>query len=38
MIMPEDVRFHTPADVQYDWAETNFFSFYVPEANLTGWI
>lgn len=38
MIRAEDVSYHTPADVQYDWAETNFFSFYIPEANLTGWV
>ncbi|MBR8345946.1 DUF7065 domain-containing protein [Burkholderia ambifaria] len=38
MILPEDVRFHTPADVSYDWAETNFFSVYVPEANITAWV
>lgn len=38
MIRPEDVRFHTPENVAYDWAETNFFSFYVEEANLTGWV
>ena len=38
MIRPEDVAYHTPAGVQYEWAETNFFSFIVPEANLTGWV
>lgn len=38
MIRPEDVAFHTPDDMQHDWAETNFFSFYVPQANLTGWV
>lgn len=38
MIRPEDVQFHTPEDVDHVWAETNFFSFYVPEPNLTGWI
>ena len=38
MIRAEDVAYHTPADVQYDWAETNYFSFIVPEANLTGWV
>jgi hypothetical protein len=38
MIRPSDVAYHTPDDVQYDWAETNYFSFYIPEANLTGWV
>ncbi len=38
MIRPEDVSYHTPQDVEYDWAETNYFSFIVPEANLTGWV
>ena len=35
MIQPEDVRFHVPRDLQYDWAETSFFSIYLPEANIT---
>jgi hypothetical protein len=38
MILAKDVGFHTPANVQYDWAETNFFSIYVPEPNLTVWL
>jgi hypothetical protein len=38
MIRAEDVGYHTPDNLEYDWAETNFFSFYIPEANLTGWI
>ena len=38
MIRPEDVHFHTPPDVAYDWAETNFFSVYVPEANVAAWV
>jgi len=37
MIRPEDVRFHVPRDLQYDWAETSFFSIYLPEANITAW-
>lgn len=37
MIRPEDMQFHTPDDVPYDWAETRFFSVHVPEANLTMW-
>lgn len=38
MIKASDVAFHTPADVPYDWAETNYFSFYIPEANITAWL
>jgi hypothetical protein len=37
MIRPQDVRFHVPNDIQYDWAETSFFSIYLPEANVTAW-
>jgi hypothetical protein len=37
MIRPEDVGFHVPRDLQYDWAETSFFSIYLPEANVTAW-
>ena len=38
MIHPEDVCYHTPENVQFDWAETAFFSVYVPEDNLTAWV
>jgi len=38
MIRAEDVRYHTPEDVAYDWAETAFFSVYLPEPNITAWI
>jgi hypothetical protein len=38
MIKPEDVKFHTPVEAPYDWAETNFFSVYIPEANITAWV
>jgi len=38
MIKASDVGFHTPANAPYDWAETNFFSIHVPEANLTAWV
>lgn len=38
MIRPEDVRFHTPENVSYDWAETNFFCAYIPEANIAAWV
>jgi hypothetical protein len=37
MIRSEDVRFHVPNDIQYDWAETSFFSIYLSEANVTAW-
>ncbi len=38
MIRAEDVRYHIPADMGYDWAETAFFSIYLPEPNITAWI
>ena len=38
MITAEDVRHHTPADVDYDWAETRFFSVYLPDPNITTWV
>lgn len=38
MIRAQDVSYHTPADVGYDWAETAFFSIYLPEPNITAWI
>jgi len=37
MIKAKDVRFHVPADMKYDWAETAFFSIYLPEPNITAW-
>jgi hypothetical protein len=36
MISERDTRFHPSPDNNPDWAETNFFSFYIPEHNLTG--
>lgn len=38
MIHDSDIAFHTPANASYDWAETGFFNFYVPEANLMAWV
>lgn len=38
MILPEDVGFHTPTDVDHQWAETYWLGMYVPEANLYGWV
>lgn len=37
MIRAADVGYHTPANVAYDWAETAWFSIYIPEANLAVW-
>jgi hypothetical protein len=34
MILARDVEYHTPDKPGYEWAETNFFSFYVAERNL----
>lgn len=36
MITDQDVHFHTPHDADQDWAETNYFSFYIPELQLAG--
>lgn len=38
MITAEDVQFHTPDKVKYDWAETMFFSVYLQEPNITAWV
>ena len=34
MITAQDMYFHPPTSDHYTWAETNYFGFYVPEANL----
>ncbi|GAW40283.1 hypothetical protein SH203_00680 [Brevundimonas sp. SH203] len=36
MFTDEDVRYHLPETVPYNWAETSFFYFYVPKANIIG--
>lgn len=36
MITPDDVKYHTPHDPGYEWGETNFFYFYIPEIHLIG--
>jgi hypothetical protein len=38
MIRASDVAFHTPSNVTYDWAETTYFSVYIPEGNITAWV
>jgi len=38
VINQRDISYHTPDDVQYDWAETSYFSIYLPESNLVAWI
>ena len=38
MIIGEDIGFHTPADVDHQWAETYWLGMYVPEATLYGWV
>lgn len=38
MIIQEDIGFHTPLDVDHQWAETYWLGFYVPEENIYGWI
>ncbi len=34
MIKPEDIEFHTPANANYLWAETNYFSLSIPEEKI----
>ena len=34
MITAQDAELHTPNDVDYHFAETNYFSFYIPEHQL----
>ena len=34
MIKDQDMYFHPPTSDHYSWAETNYFGFYVAEANL----
>ncbi len=36
MIDSKDIDFHTPAEDRHDWAETNYFGFYIPEERLLG--
>lgn len=36
MIFDKDIDLHTPANVDHEWAETNFFGFYIPEERLLG--
>jgi hypothetical protein len=36
MITDKDILFHTPKQVPYDWAETGYFNFYIPEHNILG--
>ena len=38
MIVQQDIEFHTPKDVDHEWAETYWLGMYVPEENLYGWI
>jgi hypothetical protein len=36
VITARDMDFHHAAGVNHEWAETNFFSFYIPEERLLG--
>jgi hypothetical protein len=38
MIVQDDLKFHTPADVDHQWAETYWFGLYIPEENIYGWV
>lgn len=36
MITADDVQYHDPEDQDFEWGESNFFAFYVPERQLCG--
>ena len=38
MITEQQLEFQTPADVDHEWGETYWLGFYVPEANIYGWV
>lgn len=38
MITDADTRLHIPEVKRADWAETGYFNFYIPEANIFGFI
>lgn len=38
MIRASDVAYHTPSNVNHEWAETSWFSIYLPEPNLVAWV
>ena len=38
MMTNQDTAYHTPAEVQHDWAETTYFHFFVPEAKIMAWV
>lgn len=38
MITDADVKFHLPPEGQWDWAETGYFNFYIPDANIFGFV
>lgn len=38
MISDKDIVYHTPDNVDHDWAETRYFYFYVPEARVMAWV
>ena len=38
MITEADLQFHIPSDIPYNWAETGYFNFYIPDANIFVWM
>ncbi|MCB2049997.1 MAG: hypothetical protein KDE63_01075 [Novosphingobium sp.] len=38
MFNDSDIKFHTPDKVSFDWAETGYFNFYIPEENILGFV
>ncbi len=38
MIRDSDIKLHIPDPVPHDWAETGYFNFYIPDANIFGFV
>ena len=38
MIKDSDIKLHIPESIPADWAETGYFNFYIPNANIFGFV
>ena len=38
MIHDSDIKLHLPESIPTDWAETGYFNFYIPDANIFGFV
>jgi len=38
MITDADIKLHVPDNIPWNWAETGYFNFYIPEANIFGFV